>query len=294
MLRKHKHSAGREGTQFKSKKETKKILMNGRFCSFLLSLNVVSHSSVVVVLLLFSLCHAIFFDVVVVVVPVQERLKLSSLLRFMWFMSKPYKWLENYPSMGYTTTFFEEFGRLFTVLINGCCKKSSMEKKRINVTGVQLALKLQTFDCIHISRELVRFPLFALLLLPLLTNKNSHWSFELKFDLEFERRQFRHYNQASIQKMSETYILFAIHLKTILIEFYLYLHIWLTGHFFCWYLQLQWNVYPICQWPVTLRGKPISDLNGTALVECMDIDSNDLYDIAGISENILLMQGNGF
>lgn len=60
------------------------------------------------------------------------------------------------------------------------------------------------------------------------------------------------------------------------------------------HLQLQWNVYPICHLPVTLRNKPISDLNGTVLVDCMDIDSNDLYDIAGISENILLMQGNGF
>lgn len=80
-------------------------------------------------------------------------------------------------------------------------------------------------------------------------------------------------------------------LEAILIEFYLYLHIWLTDSF---YLQLQWNVYPICHFPVALRGKPISDLNGTVLTECMDIDSNDLYDIAGISENILLMQGNGF
>lgn len=60
------------------------------------------------------------------------------------------------------------------------------------------------------------------------------------------------------------------------------------------YLQLQWNVYPICRIPVSLRGKPISDLNGTALLDCLDIDSNDLYDIGGISENILLIRGNGF
>lgn len=59
-------------------------------------------------------------------------------------------------------------------------------------------------------------------------------------------------------------------------------------------LQLQWNVYPICHLPAMLRGKPISDLNATVLLECMTIDTNDLYDIAGISENILLMQGNVF
>lgn len=67
-------------------------------------------------------------------------------------------------------------------------------------------------------------------------------------------------------------------------------HLTVLVHF----LQLQWNVYPICHLPAVLRGKPISDLNSTALDECMDIDSNDLYDMAGISENILLMQGNGF
>lgn len=101
-------------------------------------------------------------------------------------------------------------------------------------------------------------------------------------------------NKTPIEKMSDflfkkTTLLFYSTWKTILIEFYLCLHIWLSV-----FLQLQWNVYPICHLPASLRGKPISDLNATVLAECMDIDSNDLYDIAGISENILLMRGNGF
>lgn len=69
---------------------------------------------------------------------------------------------------------------------------------------------------------------------------------------------------------------------------------WISPLFAHLTLQLQWNVYPICHLPAPLHGKPISDLNDTVLVECIDIDSNDVYDIAGISENILLMQGNGF
>lgn len=56
--------------------------------------------------------------------------------------------------------------------------------------------------------------------------------------------------------------------------------------------QLQWNVYPICHVPATLRGKPISDLNTTTLSVCSDFDDNDVYDMAGISENILLIRGN--
>lgn len=56
-------------------------------------------------------------------------------------------------------------------------------------------------------------------------------------------------------------------------------------------LQLQWNVYPICYLPASLRAKPISDLNTTALGSCIDFD-NDLYDMGGISQNILLIRGN--
>lgn len=60
----------------------------------------------------------------------------------------------------------EEFGSLFTVLINGWFKKASVKKKkRINVTGVQLALELQMFDCIHISRELVRLLFFIVVII---------------------------------------------------------------------------------------------------------------------------------
>ncbi|XP_031624844.1 insulin-like growth factor-binding protein complex acid labile subunit isoform X2 [Contarinia nasturtii] len=54
---------------------------------------------------------------------------------------------------------------------------------------------------------------------------------------------------------------------------------------------LPWNIYPICYWPDSLRNKPISDINATALESCNDFD-NDLYDFGGISENILLKRGN--
>lgn len=49
-------------------------------------------------------------------------------------------------------------------------------------------------------------------------------------------------------------------------------------------------MYPECYLPSTLRGKPISDMNATALSWCSDFD-NDLYDMAGISET-LLIRGN--
>ncbi|XP_055295035.1 insulin-like growth factor-binding protein complex acid labile subunit [Sitodiplosis mosellana] len=54
---------------------------------------------------------------------------------------------------------------------------------------------------------------------------------------------------------------------------------------------LSWNVYPICYMPERLRAKPISVLNVTTLDWCTEFD-NDLYDMAGISENILLKRGN--
>lgn len=134
---------------------------------------------------------------------------------------------------------------------------------------------------------------FSLLLLSLLTNKNSHWAFEFEFDWNAEKaaraqQQNDHTKKWVIffPKKNAFFSLLENHSNWILP---LFAHLTL-----CFFLQLQWNVYPICQLPAALRGKPISDLNATVLVECMDIDSNDLYDIAGISENILLMQGNGF
>lgn len=45
--------------------------------------------------------------------------------------------------------------------------------------------------------------------------------------------------------------------------------------------------------PERLRAKPISILNATELEWCTDFD-NDLYDMAGISENILLKRGTHY
>lgn len=115
-----------------------------------------------------------------------------------------------------------------------------------------------------------------------LTNKIvSSWGQSLESDLRFMYTCTRYPNMhasTSAAKKKRSVLL----VKHILIE---------SPFFILSFAQLQWNVYPICYLPTPLRAKPISDLNATGLDLCTDFD-NDLYDMSGISENILLIHGN--
>lgn len=162
MLKKHEHSVEGIYNNLNRKRKQKKIPWTDHSYFLFVYFNMFSHSSVVVLALLLLLSCYIFGLMLLC------QFESVSNCHHCWDLCD--SWANRINDKRTTTTtttttnaiqlLFLRIRATFYGFDKRMVEKVLSGKNRINVTGEQLALKLQTFDCIYISRELVRFPFF--------------------------------------------------------------------------------------------------------------------------------------